>query len=56
MCVKMLNPQKGEYMIDTAAGSCGFPVHTIFYMTGHLFSNDEIPEEEKEDVLKVFGI
>ncbi|GAK57129.1 N-6 DNA methylase [Candidatus Vecturithrix granuli] len=56
MCVKMLNPHKGEYMIDTAAGSCGFPVHTIFYMTGHLFSNDEIPEEEKEDVLKVFGI
>jgi type I restriction enzyme M protein len=56
MCVKMLNPQKGEFMIDTAAGSCGFPVHTIFYMTNHLFSNDEIPEGEKEDILKVFGI
>ena len=39
MCVKMLNPKAGEYMIDTAAGSCGFPVHTIFYITGHLFSN-----------------
>ena len=24
MCVQMLNPQPGEYMIDTAAGSCGF--------------------------------
>jgi len=56
MCVKMLNPKPGEYMIDTAAGSCGFTVHTIFYMTGHLFSNDEIPEEEKQNVLKVFGI
>ena len=56
MCVKMLNPKAGEYMIDTAAGSCGFTVHTIFYLTGHLFQNTEISEEEKETVLKVFGI
>lgn len=32
MCVKMLNPQEHETMIDTAAGSCGFPVHTIFHV------------------------
>ena len=56
MCVQMLNPQPGEYMIDTAAGSCGFPVHTIFKLTGHLFSNLEIPPKERENVLKVFGI
>ena len=56
MCVKMLNPKPGEYMIDPAAGSCGFPVHTIFHITGHLFENAEIPEEEKENVLKIFGI
>ena len=56
MCVKMLNPKAGEYMIDTAAGSCGFPVHTIFKITGHLFQNTDISEEEKENVLKVFGI
>lgn len=56
MCVKMLNPKPGEYMIDTASGSCGFPVHTIFQLTGHLFENTEISQEEKEDVLKVFGI
>ena len=56
MCVQMLNPQPGEYMIDTAAGSCGFPVHTIFKLTGHLFSNLEISPKEKENVLKVFGI
>jgi len=56
MCVKMLNPKKGEYMIDTASGSCGFTVHTIFWLTGHLFENKEISPEEKEDVLKVFGI
>lgn len=56
MCVKMLNPKKGEYMIDTASGSCGFPVHTIFKITGKLFSNADIPEEEKDNVLKIFGI
>lgn len=56
MCVKMLNPKKGEYMIDTAAGSCGFTVHTIFHITGHLFENADISQEEKEDILKVFGI
>lgn len=56
MCVKMLNPKKGEYMIDTASGSCGFTVHTIFQITGHLFQNVEIKEEEKEDVLRIFGI
>jgi len=56
MCVKMLNPRKGEYMIDPAAGSCGFPVHTMFYITGHLFTNAEISDEEKEDILKIFGI
>ena len=56
MCVQMLNPQHGEYMIDTASGSCGFPVHTIFKLTGHLFGQAEIKAEEKEDILKVFGI
>ena len=30
MCVLMLNPQREEYMIDTASGSSGFPVHTVF--------------------------
>ena len=56
MCVQMLNPQRGEYMIDTASGSCGFPVHTIFKLTGHLFTNDEISEADKQDALRVFGI
>ena len=56
MCVQMLNPKRGEYMIDTASGSCGFPVHTIFKLTERLFTNEEIPEEDKQDVLKVFGI
>ena len=56
MCVQMLNPQRGEYMIDTASGSCGFPVHTLFKLTGHLFTNDEISDADREDALRVFGI
>jgi len=56
MCVQMLNPKRGEHMIDTASGSCGFPVHTIFKLTGHLFTNAEITDEDKQHVLKVFGI
>ena len=56
MCVKMLKPKRGEYMIDTAAGSCGFPVHTVFKLTGRTFTNAEIPPEDQEYVLKVFGI
>jgi len=56
MCVLMLNPKRGEYMIDTAAGSCGFPVHTIFKLTGNLFTNTEIPDEYKDDIRRIFGI
>lgn len=56
MCVKMLNPKANEKMIDTAAGSCGFPVHTIFHVWenilkskglshSHLFTLEEKPAE-----------
>ncbi len=38
MCVKMLNPTLDEYVIDTAAGSCGFTVHTIFHVWGNEFT------------------
>ena len=56
MCVKMLNPRRGEYMIDTAAGSCGFPVHTLFKLTGKLFTNADLVESDKEQAQCVFGI
>lgn len=36
MCVKMLNPREDETLIDTAAGSCGFPVHGIFHVWGRI--------------------
>ncbi|MFH0853951.1 MAG: type I restriction enzyme HsdR N-terminal domain-containing protein, partial [bacterium] len=32
MCVKMLNPKRKEYIVDTACGSAGFLVHTMQYV------------------------
>ena len=54
MCVKMINPKPGEKMIDTASGSCGFPVHTFFKLKGSLFTND--PNSGENHALNLFGI
>lgn len=43
MCVRMLNPKKNETMIDTAAGSCGFPIHTIFYVWEQIMKEKNLP-------------
>jgi type I restriction enzyme M protein len=68
MCVKMLNPQEDETMIDTAAGSCGFPIHSVFEVWKKIYKDMGITEshlftaEKKEDRAleyvkeKVFGI
>jgi len=68
MCVKMLNPTQKETIIDTAAGSCGFPVHTIFHVweqilkkkgldKSHLFTLEDKPQECTDYVNdKVFAI
>jgi len=32
LCVQMLNPQKREYVVDTACGSAGFLVHAMQYV------------------------
>jgi len=37
MAVKMVRPQATENVIDTAAGSCGFTVHSIFHVWGSEF-------------------
>lgn len=57
MCVKMLNPTVDEYMIDTAAGSCGFTVHTIFHVWGNEFTA-EGPKKWQSDYASqnVYGI
>ena len=68
MCVKMMNPKENEKMIDTACGSSGFPVHTIFHVwrqmandrnmkVSELFSLDEKPFSFIEYVKdNIFGI
>ena len=68
MCVKMMNPKENEKMIDTACGSSGFPVHTIFHVwnqmaekegrtKGELFSLDQKPYAYNEYVKEnIFGI
>lgn len=38
MCVKMLNPVINERVIDTACGSSGFTVHSIFHVAGEQFT------------------
>ena len=66
MAVYMINPKPSENMIDTACGSCGFTVHTLFNVWEKLlnqgkahfsnFSNQKLTSEQKEYVNKVFGI
>ncbi|GMB96768.1 N-6 DNA methylase [Helicobacter sp. NHP22-001] len=46
MCVKMLNPKSNESMIDPASGSCGFPIHTCFYVWRQIYQALNLPESE----------
>ncbi len=46
MCVKMMNPKQDEFIIDTAAGSAGFPVHSIFKVWRDIFREEKIPESD----------
>lgn len=43
MCVRMMNPQPEEYVIDTAAGSSGFTVHTIFHVWRNQLHQQKLP-------------
>lgn len=43
MCVKMLNPKINERVIDTACGSSGFTVHSIFHVAGNQFTTNGLP-------------
>ncbi len=59
MCVEILNPNKKEYVIDTASGSCGFTVHTLFHAfnTEGRFSAMEPSAEQREYASKmIYGI
>lgn len=52
MCVRMLNPQENETMIDTASGSCGFPVHTMFHVWRKIMDDLGIPLSEQYTIDK----
>ena len=68
MCVRMMNPKENEFVIDTAAGSAGFTVHSIFYVwdairerkglsTGDNFTAEERTNDEINYVNnKIFAI
>jgi len=66
MCVKMLDPKEDEYMIDTASGSCGFPLHSFLHVKEKIcnelgLNNDLIDTSENQRILdyaqtKIFGI
>lgn len=44
MCVKMMNPKEDEYVIDTAAGSSGFTVHSIFHVWNTIRERKGLPK------------
>ena len=68
MCVQMMNPVESETIIDTAAGSAGFTMHSIFKVwhdilldegiaPSHLFTMEKKPQRCYEYVQdKVFAI
>lgn len=68
MCVRMMNPHESETVIDTAAGSAGFTVHSIFPVwrqiladeglpVSHLFTMEDKPQRCRDYVRnKVFAI
>jgi len=68
MCVRMLNPQEHETLIDPACGSAGFTMHAIFKVwqdiledegltASHLFTLEEKPQRCEQYVQdKVFAI
>ena len=44
MCVRMLNPQEPETVIDTACGSSGFTVHTMFHVWRNILADLQLAE------------
>ena len=44
MCVRMLNPQEHETVVDTACGSAGFTVHSMFHVWRKIISDMGLQE------------
>jgi len=61
MAVKMLAPTSNDYIIDTAAGSCGFLLHTMQYVWNNELTKEKYgdrAEAERKDYAekRLFGI
>jgi type I restriction enzyme M protein len=57
MCVDMLWPRRNEFVIDTAAGSCGFTVHSIFKVWGREFTAaDPLPWQKEYASTHVYAV
>lgn len=50
MCVRMLNPQKNEFVIDTACGSGGFLIHAMEYVQ----KQNELNQAQMSDYAKSY--
>lgn len=48
MSVKMLNPKAHEYVVDPAAGSCGFLVHAIMWIAKGQITANGLPIHARE--------
>lgn len=44
MCVRMMNPQEHETVVDTACGSAGFTVHSMFHVWKQIYRELGKPE------------
>ncbi len=46
MCVKMMNPQEDETVIDPACGSAGFTVHSMFHVWKQILDDLKLPQSQ----------
>ena len=56
MCVKMLNPQKDEHIIDPACGSGGFLLHTMYWVWDNDLKSASPTARQKYANRYLFGI
>jgi len=56
MCVKMLNPNEREYIIDPACGSGGFLLHTMYWVWDNYLGNASVDAKREYAKRYLFGI
>jgi len=56
MCVKMLNPKEEEYIIDSACGSGGFLLHTMYWVWNEYLKDTSMDAKREYAGRYLFGI